>query len=294
MHVPVLLKEVISCLDPKPDENFIDCTFGQGGHAKAILEKTAPNGKLLGIERDQEILTDTRYKILDTEYKNRLILVNENFANLKSIIEKERFRQVSGILLDLGISSWHLQESNRGFSFLKNEPLMMNLDDKGQTAKEILNSWAKEDLERIFREYGQERFAKRIAERICLARRAKPIETTLQLAEIIKRSVPSNYERGRINPATRIFLALRIAVNQELENLRKTLPQTLEVLEKNGKVLVISFNSLEDGLVKRFFKEKEKQGIIKILTKKPIVAGQEELKINPRSRSAKLRAAQKL
>jgi len=171
---------------------------------------------------------------------------------------------------------------------------MMNLDDKGLTAKEIVNSWAKEDLERIFSQYGQERFAKRISERICLARRAKPIETTWQLAEIIKRSVPRNYERGRINPATRIFLALRIAVNEELENLEKTLPQALEVIEKNGKILVISFNSLEDGLVKRFFKEKEKQGVIKILTKKPIVASQEELKINPRSRSAKLRVAQKL
>lgn len=294
MHVPVLLKEVIDCLNPGPDENFVDCTLGEAGHSLAILEKNRPRGKVLGIERDPEILTNTKYKILDTRYKNRLVLVNDNFANLKEIVEKEKFGQVSGILLDLGISSWHLQESNRGFSFLKNEPLMMNLDDKSQTAKEILNSWAKEDLERIFREYGQERFAKKISERICLARRAKPIETTLQLTEIIKRSVPANYERGRINPATRIFLALRIAVNQELENLEKTLPQTLEVLEKNGKVLVISFNSLEDGLVKRFFREKEKQGTIKILTKKPVVAGKKELKINPRSRSAKLRAAQKL
>jgi len=288
MHAPVLLKEVISCLDPRPDENFVDATLGEAGHSLAILEKNRPEGKVLGIERDPEIL-----KKLESR-QERLITVCENFVNLKKIVKDQKFTNISGALLDLGISSWHLQEANRGFSFLKNELLMMNLDDKGLTAKEIVNSWAKEDLERIFSQYGQERFAKRISERICLARRAKPIETTWQLAEIIKRSVPRNYERGRINPATRIFLALRIAVNEELENLEKTLPQALEVIEKNGKILVISFNSLEDGLVKRFFKEKEKQGVIKILTKKPIVASQEELKINPRSRSAKLRVAQKL
>ena len=293
-HISVLLKEVIEYLNPKENQNFVDCTIGGGGHAEAILERIIPNGKLLGIDRDNEVISRLKSKNQRSKIKDNLILINGNFVNLKKIIEDQGFTNISGILLDLGISSWHLQEANRGFSFLKDGPLMMNLDNKGLTAKEILNSWTKEDLERIFREYGQERFAKRIAERICINRKARSIETTLQLAEIIRRSVPGNYERGRINPATRIFLALRIAVNQELENLKEALPQALEVLGKNGKVLVISFNSLEDGLVKRFFKEKEKQGIIKILTKRPVVAGKEELKINPRSRSAKLRAAQKL
>ncbi len=296
MHLPVLLKEVIDYLGPKENQNFIDCTLGEGGHAKAILEKTAPKGKLLGIELDQEILTNTKYKILNTRYKNRLITVCDNFVNLKKIVNEQKFNGISGVLLDLGISSWHLEESNKGFSFLKDEPLIMKLGDleNDLTAGKIINCWPKEELERIFRDCGQERFAKRIAERICLARRAKPIESAKQLAEIVKKAVPPNYEKGRINPATRTFLALRIVVNQELENLKETLPQTLDILEKEGRILVISFNSLEDRLVKNFFRTKEEQGLIKILTKKPVVAGDKELKENPRSRSARLRAAKKL
>ncbi|MDP3093375.1 MAG: 16S rRNA (cytosine(1402)-N(4))-methyltransferase RsmH [bacterium] len=313
MHIPVLLKEVIDYLDPKANKNFIDCTLGEGGHALAILEKNGPKGKVLGIERDSEIFKNTKYnpstssglsraesrdKILNTRYKNRLITVCDNFVNLKKIVNEQKFNEVSGILFDLGLSSWHLQECGRGFSFSKDEPLNMRLD--GQqfknelTAYQIVNCWSEEEIERTLRQYGGEKFAKRIAERICLARKAKPIESTKQLAEIVKKAVPPNYEKGRINPATRTFLALRIVVNQELENLEETLPQTLDVLEKNGKVLVISFNSLEDRLVKNFFRTKEKQGLIKILTKKPVVAGGKELEENPRSRSASLRAAKKL
>ena len=300
-HTPVLLKEVISLLDPKPNENFIDATFGLGGHSLTILDKNGPKGKVLGIEADLNVIKNLKLKIRN--YAGRLILVNDNFANLKKIVEKQKFKPVSGILMDLGISSWHLDKSGRGFTFLKNEPLNMKIQspkpelqnsENDLTAERIVNDWQEADLEKIFREYGQERFSKNIAKNICKFRKAKPIKTTFQLSEIIRKSVPTGYEKGRINPATRVFLALRIVVNRELENLTKTLPQAMAILAKNGKLAVISFNSLEDRLVKNFFKETAAQGIIKILTKKPITPSLQELKINPRSRSAKLRAALKI
>ncbi len=293
-HIPVLLKEVVQCLDPQPNENFIDCTFGQGGHSLAILEKNGPKGKVLGIEADPKILKDTKYQILNTKYRSRLILVNDNFTNLAKIIKREKLGPVSGILMDLGISSWHLEESGRGFSFMKDEPLNMRLDAKIQeTAKEIVNYWPEQLLVKMLQDYGQERFAYRIAKAICLARKAKPIESTFQMVKIIKSAVPKNYERGRLHPATRTFLALRLTVNKEIENLKKTLPQALKILERNGKLAVISFNSLEDRLVKTFFKEEEQNGKLRIISKKPIAPEWPEIIANPRARSAKLRIAVK-
>jgi len=292
MHIPVLLKETIGYLDPKENENFIDATLGQAGHSREILKKNGPSGKVLGIEQDQEILKTTRETLKDLGYEKRIILVNDNFVNLKKIVERENFLKVKGIIMDLGVSSWHFDESGRGFTFLKDEPLIMTFDgEKSPNAKEIINSWSQEDLEKIFRDFGQERFSKRIAENIVFKRKIQPIETTFELIEIIKKSAP---ERGRINPATRIFMALRIAVNQELANLESALPQSIDILDKGGKLVVISFHSLEDRLVKNIFKTQEKQGIVKILTKKPVMAGSEELKINQRSRSAKLRVVQKI
>ncbi len=292
MHIPVLLKETIGYLDPRENENFIDATLGQAGHSREILKKNGPLGKVLGIEQDQEILKTTRETLKDLGYEKRIILVNDNFVNLKKIVERENFLKVKGIIMDLGVSSWHFEESGRGFTFLKDEPLIMTFDgEKSPNAKEIVNSWSQEDLEKIFRDFGQERFSKRIAENIVLKRKIQPIKTTFELIEIIKKSVP---ERGRINPATRIFMALRIAVNQELTNLENALPQSIDILDKGGKLVVISFHSLEDRLVKNIFKTQEKQGIVKILTKKPVMAGSEELKINQRSRSAKLRVVQKI
>lgn len=294
-HIPVLLKETIGYLDPKENENFIDATLGQAGHSREILKKNGPSGKVLGIEQDQEILKTTTETLKDLGYEKRIILVNDNFVNLKKIVERENFLKVKGIIMDLGVSSWHFEESGRGFTFLKDEPLIMTLDgEKSPNAKEIINSWSQEDLEKIFRDFGQERFSKRIAENIVFKRKIQPIETTFELIEIIKKSVPASYERGRINPATRIFMALRIAVNQELANLESALPQSIDILDKGGKLVVISFHSLEDRLVKNIFKTQEKQGIVKILTKKPVEAGSEELKINQRSRSAKLRVVQKI
>ncbi len=295
IHIPVLKKEVLKSLDPKPNENFIDATFGSGGHTLLILEKNGPKGKVLGIEWDPELLKITKSKIKNKEFKKRLILAQGNFADLKEIARKNNFKDVSGVLIDLGFSSWHIEKSNRGFTFQKNEELDMRFDPgSGITAKQILNQWQEKKIENILKKYGEERFAKRIARNICQKRKTKPINTTFELVKIIKESVPLWYQRQRINPATRTFQALRIAVNDELNNLKKCLPQALEVLKPNGRLAVISFHSLEDRIVKNFFKEKSKQKLVKILFKKPIVPSREEIKKNPRSRSAKLRAVQKI
>lgn len=292
MHIPVLKKEVIEYLDPKPNQNFIDCTVGGGGHTSAILEKTFPNGKVLGIDRDPKQIENCGLE--NKELGERLILVCDNFVNLKEIVEKNNFGSVSGILMDLGMSSWHL-ESERGFSFMKDEPLNMryDADETKETAKEIINEWSAEDLERIFREYGEERFSEKIAEKIIERRKRSSIQSTFQLIEIIKQAVPRWYCKGRRHCATKVFQALRIAVNLELENIEKALPQALEILERGGRFAIISFHSLEDRMIKNFFREKKKEGVVEIITKKAVMPEFEEIKINNKSRSAKLRVAQK-
>jgi len=288
MHIPVLQKEVLEYLSPKTNENFIDATIGEGGHTLGILRKNKPKGKVLGIEIDPQM-----YQRLKTQMKKflkRLILVNDSYVNLKEIVKRYRFK-ANGILFDLGMSSWHIEESGRGFTFQKDERLDMRYDPKNYlTAEKIVNRYKKREIERILREYGGERFAKRIAKKICERRKIEPIKTTFQLKEIIKRAFPRKYKWGRIHYATRTFQALRIAVNNELENLRKALPQAFEILEPKGKLVVISFHSGEDKIVKEFLKEKAKEGNLQILTKKPVRPTPQEIKVNPRSRSARLRA----
>jgi len=294
VHIPVLQKEVLEYLNPKPNENFIDATIGNAGHTLTILERNIPAGKVLGIDADPEIIKNTKYSIQNTVYKNRVILVCDNFANLKEIVKQEKFKSVQGILFDLGMSSWHLEESGRGFSFLKNESLDMRYNPRNPlTAARIVNYYSSQEIEKILKDYGEERFAKKIAQKIIEIRKIKPIETTSQLAEIVKSATPHWYHRKKIHPATRTFQAIRIAVNDELNNLERALPQTLEILKPGGRLVVISFHSLEDRIIKNFLKEKAKENILKILTKKPIKPSLGEIKINPRSRSAKLRAAQK-
>jgi len=303
IHIPVLPKEVLKYLNPKTNENFIDCTIDGGGHSMAISEKILPNGKILGIDLDEELIRHLKFKIQNAKFKNNLILVNDSYINLKKIVEKYNFRPIGGILLDLGMSSWHLEKSGRGFSFLKDEPLEMRYDSKFKiqkskfknnlTAEEIINKWPKEEIEKILEEYGEERFTKRIAEKIIQKREIKPIKSTFQLADIIKEAVPQKYQHQKIHFATRTFQALRIAVNDELNNLKKTLPQIIEILPEGGRIVIISFHSLEDRIIKNFLKGQSKKEI-KILTEKPIIATKEEIKINKRSRSAKLRAAIKI
>jgi len=288
MHFSVLQKEVIECLNPKPNENFIDATFGLGGHTKLILRRNGPKGKVLGIELDPSLHE------LSRNLSERLILVNDSYANLELVVAKLNFKPVHGILFDLGMSGWHLEKSGRGFSLKRDEVLDMRYNPQTDlTAQEIVNRWPQIEIEKILKEYGEERFARRIARSIILSREKKPIKTTFQLVEIIRKAVPAKYQRGRLHFATRTFQALRIAVNRELENLREALPQALKVIEKGGRLVVISFHSLEDRIVKNFFRDSDKKGLLKILTKKPITPSLQELRENPRARSAKLRAAEK-
>jgi len=295
-HIPVLLKEVLKYLNPQAGQNFIDCTIGFGGHALSILKRIAPQGKILGIELDEKVLEIFKKKITS----ERLILVQGNFTDLKKIAKENSFYPINGILFDVGMSSWQIEKSGRGFSFRKNEPLDMRFGSrtskspKSLTAEEIINQWSEEELIKIFQEYGEERYARKIAYLICRARQVQLIKTTNQLVEVIQQAVPIRYQHRRIHFATRTFQALRIAVNDELNNLKKALPQALEILEKNGKLAIISFHSLEDRIVKIFFRETAKEGNLDILTKKPIRPSQGEVNLNPRSRSARLRVALKL
>ena len=289
MHISVLQKEVIHYLNPKSNENFIDCTVGEGGHTLAILEKNSPNGKILGIDRDIEVLQNTKYEIQNTKYKDRVDIVCDNFANLREIVEREKFKQVAGIFLDIGMCSSHIDKSGRGFSFLKNEPLDMRYNlENSLTAEKILNKYHKSGIEKILREYGEERFSKRIVEQIIKSRKRESIKTTFQLKEIIKRATPVWYFQKKIDSATRTFQALRIAVNNELDSLKLVLPQALDILSSGGRLVVISFHSLEDRIVKKFFNENK--NYLEILTKKPIYPSKKEKEINSRARSAKLRA----
>jgi len=290
MHIPVLLKEVIDCLDPQPNDNFVDCTLGFAGHSKAILEKTAPNGKILGIEADNEVCEQLKVKSSKRKVESkRLIVVNDSYANFKEIVARENFKNIKGVLFDLGMSSWDLENSGRGFSFRRDEPLDMRYASRGLTAEEIINKWSEEEIERILKEYGQERFAENIAKKIIDTRCQQPIKTTFQLADIIRQAIPRRFQNQRIHPATRTFQALRIEVNDELDNLDKALPQALEVVNKGGKIAVISFHSMEDRLVKNFFKNNKD-----LIREKLIKPSWEEIKQNPRARSAKLRVASKL
>jgi len=288
-HVPVLKKEVLEWLDVDHDKDFIDATVGFGGHTAAILEKSAPDGKVLGIEWDKAL-----YEKLKAQNKERLVLANDSYVNLKNIAERNRFDKADGILIDLGFSSWHIDTSGRGFTFQKDEPLDMRFNQSMElTAYEIVNGWPPTEIEKILFTFGEERFARIITRNIVDNRKKQKIETTLQLAEVVKSAIPRRFHFGKIHPATRTFQALRMVVNQELENINKVLPQTIEVLKKKGRVVIISFHSLEDRIVKNFFRDSERKGLLKVLTKKPIIVTEEELQENPRARSAKLRAAVK-
>ena len=292
-HKPVLQKEILQYLDPNSNENFVDATVSEMGHTISILNRTKPNGKILGIEWDPEIIEKSKLYIENSKLEERIILVNDSYINLKKIVAKYKFTPVNGILFDLGMSSWHLENSNKGFSFLKDELLDMRYSPtNGLSATEIINNWQEPEIERILTEYGEEKFAKKISKEIAKERKIKFIKTTFQLVKIIEKAIPFKYQHDKIHFATRTFQALRIAVNDELNNLNKVLPQAVEILAPKGKIAIISFHSLEDRIVKNFFKE-EKEKLIP-LTKKPITPLQEEIKINPRSRSAKLRVAMKI
>lgn len=310
MHLPVLLNEVIEYLRPQANKNYIDCTLGSGGHAEAILKKIGPRGKLLAIDLNQESLTLAKKRL--AKYKNQIIFYQGNFANLKKIAYECNFHSVSGILFDLGLSSDLLTWEKFGFSFQTKGPLLMRYDGKKEgviTAEKVVNQYSVNALARIFWEFGQEKYAKQIAKKICEVRRLKPIQTTSDLVEIILKAVPTHYREKKIHPATRVFQALRIFVNDELENLKKALWQSKEVLERGGRIVCLSYHSLEDRIVKNFFRQEAKdclcpkefpvcrcshQKWLKVITSKPILPRKEEIQKNPRARSVKMRVAERI
>lgn len=285
-HQPVLLEEVIKVLDPKAGEFFIDATAGRGGHIEKILERIGENGRILAVDWDQDNIVFLKNKF---ESHANVLVEHRNYADLPEILKQKKLQSADGLLLDLGFSSNQLEESGRGFSFSKDEPLLMIYDQNQTPVKDLIRKMSETELAEVVRDFGEERFAKQIARAMKGAK--KPIETTGELARIVKNAVPKNYERGRLNPATRTFQALRIYANSELGNLEKLLNNLPEILRSNGRAAIISFHSLEDRLVKNYFKAMEKEGQLKILTKKPVRPTFLEIKNNPRSRSAKMRAA---
>lgn len=292
-HKPVLLEEVIGFLNPESGKYFIDATADGGGHTEKILKKLPSDGLLVAVDQDEEMIERLKVKF---EGEGRLKFLNGNFGDLYDLC-RGYAKSYDGILFDLGFSSIQLEESKRGFSFQKDEPLLMtykkNPEAGDLTAQEIVNKWSEADLREVIKKYGEERYARQIARAILRAREKFPIQTTRALSEIILKAVPRKYHFGRINPATRTFQALRIAVNDELNVLRSGLEGAWRLLGKKGRMAVISFNSLEDRIVKHYFRNLAKNEGAQILTKKPIVAEQKEVVLNPRARSAKLRVIEK-
>lgn len=297
VHVAVLLHEIIGYLADQPEHSpdiiYLDGTLGGAGHARAIAD--AYQGKLTIIGLDRDPVAVKRAAITLAGRSGKVILEHEDYRNLDAVLDRHGISAVDRILLDLGISSDELEVSGRGFSFQRDEPLMMTMNDPAAhafTARDIVNGWEESTLADIIFAYGEEKYARRIARAIVTYRLKTPIETSGELAEVVKSAVPAFYRRGKIHPATRTFQALRIAVNDELGALREGLQKGFSRLKAGGRMAVISFHSLEDRIVKDFFKVQAKAGA-RILTKKPVTAGPEERAENPRARSAKLRVIQK-
>lgn len=302
-HIPVLVNEVLLHLAkpeqqdaasrgagsvPPEERRFIDGTVGQGGHAEAIL-RVLPGCRLLGFDRDPVNLSIAKKRL--ERFSDCAMLVNDSYANAKRHASAHGFDRVDGILLDLGFSSMHVDDPERGFSFMAEGPLDMRYDRSGElTAEAIVNSWNVDELARIFRVYGEEPAARPIAQAIFDARKAEPITTTLQLADLVEALIP---RRGKIHPATRVFQALRIAVNDELGELERALPDLVSLLKPGGRIAIISFHSLEDRMIKQFFAGQDGT-TLRIITKHIITATEEEIRSNPRARSAKLRVAERL
>ena len=288
-HKPVLISEVIEFLDPGRGKSYIDATVGGGGHTTALLARGA---RVLGIDRDEEAINYLR----EARTEKDLVLARGNFAGIWEIANEKGFKEVDGIIFDLGVSSHQLDSAERGFSFLKSGPLDMRMDRNLRVrAWDIVNNFEERRLDEIFKTFGQEKFSRRIASSICSARQIRPIETTVELVKIIEKAVPrgvrKNFKKRKINEATKVFQAIRIVVNSELLNLEEALPKTVDLLKSHGRLAIISFHSLEDAIVKRFLKKETR---LIILTKKPIGPSEQEITENPRARSAKLRVAEKI
>ena len=287
-HKSVLLAEVLEWMAPEDGGIYVDGNLGLGGHSAKILEACAPHGRLVAFDWDAAAMAIAQERLAG--YGDRVNFVRQNFAAVKDVLAELGIDKVNGLLLDLGLSSLQLDESGRGFSFKGSEPLDMRMDDRGaRTAADLLNTASQEELADIFYYYGEERQARPIAASIAKARRKEPFVDTAQLVHVVEWAVPKRFHPRKIHVATKVFQALRIAVNRELENLAQILEDGAKVLAPGGRFCVISFHSLEDRLVKQAF---QKNPGLRVLTKKPIIAGPEELAVNPRARSAKLRVAE--
>ena len=289
MHVPVLVNEVLEGLNLSPGGIYVDGTLGLGGHSEAMFQRCPEIEIVLGLDRDSEALEQARRRLAGLG--NRIWIIHSNFVDLPEILFAEGIGQVDGILLDIGLSSFQLEKSGRGFSFTRDEPLDMRMDGfETVTAADMVNHLPVTQLTDLIRTYGEERWAKRIAARIDEARKRRPIRTSAELASIVYRAIPKRFHSRRIHPATRTFQALRIAVNKELDNLKLAMQRLPECLKPGGRLCIISFHSLEDRIVKHAIRQDQR---LEPLTKKPIMAAPEELEVNPRARSAKLRIARK-
>ncbi len=311
-HIPVLPEEVLTYLNPKSGGLYVDATIGLGGHSLSILQKSTPAGKLIGIDQDDLALSKCEKQL--KVFKNRFKLIHGNFSDLQELLELQGVSKVDGVLFDLGVSTFQLDTPERGFSFQHNGPLDMRMDQQMPIpASDIVNESTAKSLLKIFSEYGEERYAKLIAKRIVESRSAEPITTTQQLTKIVESAIPgksknrkSDFQQRRIHPATRVFQALRIAVNNELKNLKRGIDAAVSVLKKDGCLCMISFHSLEDRIVKQKFQFYAKTCIcspkapicvcnhqqkLKVITRRPILTSANEIDINPRSRSAKMRVA---
>lgn len=306
-HISVLFKETIDGLNIKDNGIYVDGTLGGGGHSLGILSSNK-NIKLIGIDQDKEAIAAATQRL--QEFRERITLVNDNFSNIKNILERLGIDEIDGVVLDLGVSSYQLDNAERGFSYMHDARLDMRMNpDNDFSAYEIVNEYTKEDLARIFYEYGEEKWSSRIAQFIVDKRNSKPIETTLELVDIIKAAIPKNARQQGSHPAKRVFQAIRIEVNNELGILKDTIKDIVSVLKPGGRVAVITFHSLEDRIIKQTFSGLSQgctcpksfpvcvcnnKPLIKVITKKPILPTKEEENENSRSKSAKLRVAEKL
>ena len=306
-HVSVLLEECIEGLNIKPDGVYVDGTLGGAGHSSRIAAKLT-TGRHIGIDRDPIALKAAAQRL--KPWEDRVTLVHSNFCEIKSVLDNLNIEGVDGILLDLGVSSPQLDDGERGFSYMVDAPLDMRMNNEDSlSAHDVVNSWSFEELKKILYEYGEERYAPRIASAICSRREQKPIETTLELVEIIRSAMPVAALREKQHPAKRSFQAIRIAVNDELNSVAKVMEDAIPKLNKGGRLAVITFHSLEDRIVKNAMASAAKgctcppsfpvcvcgkKPQVKIITRKPIISGEEELERNPRARSAKLRICEKI
>jgi 16S rRNA (cytosine1402-N4)-methyltransferase len=295
LHVPVMLQEVLDFLKLAPGQIIVDATLGTGGHSVEILKRITPNGKLIGIDRDESSLAICRQRLGD--FKDSIEFVHANFSDLDQVMVNLGIEKIDGIVFDLGISSYQLHDAQRGFSFQEEGPLDMRLDKSSNIcAYDLVNQLDENEISQILWNFGQERWHNRIAHLLVQERRNEPIATTKQLANLVMRAIPYRYRKSyyRIHPATRTFQAVRIAVNRELDILENAIKKAVDILRKQARICVISFHSLEDRVIKHTFRALKADGLIDIITAKPLTPGSSEIEVNPSSRSSKFRVAERI